>query len=293
MKHELKIPTAGCRLCAELRMAERPVGIIVLVHGSGVTRHDSLNRFVAASLVRAGFAALLVDLLEDCEAHGRHNVFDVEVQAQRLIAVKDWLRSQPTTRLLDIGYFGTGVGAGVALMAAAKAPQGVGALVARGGRPDTAFHWLPHLKAPTLFIASESGADRDWVKAAYRATRALKELVHIPGASDSFRERGARETVAQHACRWFSRHLASADLHELETGLKERHPGTDCRVTVEDRPPHAHERRRFNVRLDVSVAGGSFVVNREHDDDPGVALREAFHAADGQLDALEASSRRA
>jgi hypothetical protein len=57
-------------------------------------------------------------------------------------------------------------------------------------------------------------------------------------------------------------------------------------VTLEDRPPHAYERRRFNVRLDVSLAGRSFVVNREHDDDPGVALREAFSAANRQLDAL-------
>jgi len=208
MKHELRIPTAGCLLSAELRMAERPAGIVVLVHGSGTTRHDSPNRLVAARLVRAGFAALLVDLLEGCEAHERHKVFGVETQATRLIAVKDWLRSQPATRSLDIGYFGTGVGTGVVLMAAAKAPQGLGAVVSRGGRPDTALHCLPRVEAPTLFIASETGTDRDWVEAAYRAVGAGKELVHVPGAGESFREGGANETVAQHACRWFSRHLA-------------------------------------------------------------------------------------
>jgi len=210
MKHELSIPAADCMLRGELRMAERPAGIVVLVHGSGTTRHNSLNRFVAASLVRAGFAALLVDLLEDCESHERHDVFDVETQAQRLNAVKDWLRSQPGTRSLAIGYFGTGVGAGVVLVAAANAPEGVGALVARGGRPDTALHCLYRVEAPTLFIAPETGADRDWVEAAHRATGALKELVYIPGAGDSFREPHANEAVAQHACRWFARHLATA-----------------------------------------------------------------------------------
>ncbi len=295
MKHELRIPAADCMLRAELRMTERPAGIIVLVHGSGTTRHDSLNRFVAASLVRAGFAALLVDLLEDCEVHERHNVFNVETQAERLVAVKEWLRSQPATRALDIGYFGTGVGAGVALMAAAKGPQGVGALVARGGRPDTALHCLYRVEAPTLFIASESGTDRDWVEAAYRATGAWKNLVHIAGAGDSFREPRANEAVAQHTCRWFASHLApplEPSIRELETDLKQRYPGADCRVTVEDRPPHAYERRRFNVRLDVSLDSRSFVVNREHDDDPGVALREAFNAAGRQLDALEAPGHR-
>jgi dienelactone hydrolase len=286
MKHEITVAGAGC---GELRLAEHPAGIVVFVHGSGIDRHDSRNRLVAARLVRAGFGALLVDLLEDCAAHERHSVFDVETQAERLVAVKDWLRSQPATRSLDIGYFGTGVGAGVALMAAAKAPQGVGALVARGGRPDTALHSLHRVEAPTLFIAPESGTDRDWVEAAHRATRALKELVCIPGAGDSFREPGAIEAVAQHACRWFTLHLAAAlepRIHDLESSLKQRHPGAQCRVTLEDRPPHAYERRRFNVRLDVSLAGRSFVVNREHDHDPGVALTEAFTAANRQLDRL-------
>ena len=234
MKHDLRIPAAGRQLCGELRMAERPAGIVVLVHGSGVTRQDPLNRFVAACVVRAGFAALLMDLLEECEAHDRHHIFDLETQA--------------------------GVGAGVALLAAAKAPQGVGALVARGGRPDTAFHCLYRIDAPTLFIASESGADRDWVQAAYGATGAWKELVQIPSAGDSFREPHAIEAVAQHACRWFSWHLGGPfepRIHALETHMRDRYPGSDRRVTVADRPPRAYERRRFNVRLDVSLGGRS------------------------------------
>jgi putative phosphoribosyl transferase len=290
MKHEMRIPAAGCVLGVELRMAEHPAGVVVLVHGSGADRHESRNRRVAASLVRAGFGALLVDLLEGCEARERHNVFDIELQAERLVAVKDWLRSQPATRALRIGYFGTGVGAGVVLMAAGKAPQGVGAVVARGGRPDTALAWLPRVEAPTLFIAAAHGTDHPWVRAAYRASRACKELVRIPDAGDSFGERGATQAVAQHACRWFARHLGPLErrIHELEARLKARHPGADCRVTLEDRVPHAYERRRFNVRIDVSSAGSAFVVNREHDDDPGVALREAFGAASRQLDALEA-----
>ena len=209
MKHEIRIPAAGCILSAELRISERPAGVVVLVHGSGTSRHDSLNRFVAASLVRAGLAALLAELLEDCEAHERHHVFDVETQAKRLVAVKDWLRTQPATRQLDIGYFGTGVGSGVALMAAAKAPQGLRAVVARGGRPDTSLYLLHRVEAPTLFMAAETGPDRQWVEAAYRATGAVKELVHVRGAGDSFREPGAKDAVAQHACRWFFAHLGA------------------------------------------------------------------------------------
>jgi putative phosphoribosyl transferase len=290
MKHELTIPVPGCVVRGELRMAEHPSGIVVLVHGSGTDRHDARNRFVAASLVRAGFGALLVDLLEDCAAHERHDVFAVDLQAARLAAIKDWLRAQPATRSLGIGYFASGVGAGVALLAAARAPQGVRAVVCRGGRPDTALHGLARLQAPSLFIAPGEGADAPWVKAAYRATGAEKELVRVAHAGDAFREPGAIETVSEHACRWFARYLVGfeAQMRALEARLGERHPGAACHATVEEHEPHAFERRRYHVRLDVAWGGRSFVVNREHDDDPSVALREAFTAANRQLAALQA-----
>lgn len=272
-------------------MVERPAGVVVLVHGSGADRHDARNRLVAASLVRAGFGTLLVDLLDERETQERHDAFDVELQAERLTAVKDWLRSQPATRALGIGYFATGVGTGVALMAAAKAAQGVRAVVCRGGRPDTALYRLPRLEAPTLFIAAAHGSDRQWVRAAHRAAGGCRELIRIPGAGDSFREPGAIEAVAEHACRWFARHLGALEpqIRELEARLREHHPGSACHATVEEREPHAYERRRYHVRLDVASGGRSFVVNREHDDDPGVALREAFAAANRQLAALEAA----
>ena len=290
MKHEVLIPAPGCDLRVELRMAEHPAGVVVVVHGSGADRHDARNRYVAASLVRAGFGALLVDLLDDCAAHERHDVFDVELQAARLIAVKEWLRSQPATRSLGIGYFATGVGTGVALMAAARSAQGVRAVVCRGGRPDTALYALSRLEAPTLFIAAANGTSGPWIRAAYRAAGGCRELIRIPQAGDAFGEPGAIEAVAEHACRWFARHLGAVDSQakQLEARFTERHAGSVCHATLEERVPHAYERRRFNARVEVSKAGHSFVVNREHDDDPGVALREAFAAANRQLAALEA-----
>ena len=292
MKHELTVPVPGCEVRGELRMAGQPAGIVILVHGSGTDRHDARNRFVAASLVRAGFGALLVDLLEDCAAHERHDVFAVDLQAARLAAIKDWLRAQPATRSLGVGYFATGVGAGAALLAAARAPHGVRAVVCRGGRPDAALHWLQRVEAPSLFIAPGEGADAPWVKAAYRATAAEKELVRVPRAGDAFREPGAIEAVAGHACRWFARYLGSLEpqIRALEARLSERHPGAACHATVEEHEPHAYERRRYHVRLDVAWGGRSFVVNREHDDDPGMALREAFAAANRQLAALQTAA---
>ena len=81
-------------------------------------------------------------------------------------------------------------------------------------------------------------------------------------------------------------------IREQEVRLRSRHPRmTRCRVSVEDRPPHRYECRRFHVRLDIAFAGREIVINREHDDDPDVALREAFDAATRQLEALETVRR--
>ncbi|MDO8990545.1 MAG: ribosome-associated translation inhibitor RaiA [Sideroxyarcus sp.] len=57
-----------------------------------------------------------------------------------------------------------------------------------------------------------------------------------------------------------------------------------CRVVVE--MPHKHQRqgKHFTVRIDLGVAGGEIVVNRDHAEDVYVALRDAFDAAKRQLE---------
>lgn len=71
-----------------------------------------------------------------------------------------------------------------------------------------------------------------------------------------------------------------AEARAQEDELKARHPKlTACRVSIQERPPHRFECRRYNVRLDLVVAGHELVINREHDDDPAAALGAAFEAA--------------
>ncbi|POP54845.1 hydrolase, partial [Pseudomonas aeruginosa] len=64
--------------------------------------------------------------------------FDVELLAGRVVEATRWLLDSPRTRGLDIGYFGASTGAAAALVAAARLPEAVGAIVSRGGRPDLA-----------------------------------------------------------------------------------------------------------------------------------------------------------
>lgn len=209
------IPAGRFTVEGDLHTTRHAAGIVVLVHGSGVTRRDRGNESVARRLERAGFATLLVDLLEEYETHDRHNVFDVGMQAERLLDVMHWLQGERRTRGLPLGLFGTGIGAGVVLRAAAKAPTAVRAIVCRGGRPDTALACVSDVRAPTLFMDDDPEGVPDWCETAYHAMRAPASIVRVASPSHLYREPDAINAVAQHAERWFSRHLAGSEAARL------------------------------------------------------------------------------
>jgi putative phosphoribosyl transferase len=191
-----------------LNIPADPSGIVVFAHGSGSGRNSPRNQFVAHALTEGGLATLLLDLLDEDEADDRQKVFDIELLAHRLQGAADWLGQQPETRNLRVGYFGASTGAAAALVAAARQPDQVGAVVSRGGRPDLAYDLLPAVTAPTLLIVG--GADDAVVELnaqAYRRLRCPKQMIVVPGATHLFPESGALEEVARLAREWFTRQL--------------------------------------------------------------------------------------
>jgi putative phosphoribosyl transferase len=201
----------GTPLHADLRVPPDPDGLVIFAHGSGSGRHSSRNRAVAAALNRAGFATLLLDLLGEHEEGERGHVFDVPLLADRLLAAAAWAAMEPATRQLPIGYFGASTGAAAALAAAAAAPDRVGAVVSRGGRPDLAVEVLADVEAPTLLIVG--GADRAVLRLNELAAERLaarSEVAVVPGAGHLFEEPGALERVAELAIEWFGAELATA-----------------------------------------------------------------------------------
>src|SRR5690348_2174336 len=144
---------AGARtIRGTLKLPEGAGAVVVFAHGSGSGRFSPRNQYVAQVLQEAGLGTLLLDLLEEDEANDRSKVFDIELLADRLQAAADWLASQPETAGLRLGYFGASTGAGAAILAAGRAPESVGAVVSRGGRPDLARDALARVTAPTLLI---------------------------------------------------------------------------------------------------------------------------------------------
>jgi putative phosphoribosyl transferase len=195
-------------LAGILQKRKNAYALVVFVHGSGSSRLSPRNTFVAHALNDRGIATLLFDLLTSAEEADRANVFDIPLLADRLVDAVRWLDEQESVANLPLGFFGASTGAAAALVAAAKLPGRVGAVVSRGGRPDLAGNALDMVQAPTLLIVG--GADFGVIELNEQALarlRGVKALEIVPGASHLFPEPGALEAVIDHAARWFEQHL--------------------------------------------------------------------------------------
>jgi pimeloyl-ACP methyl ester carboxylesterase len=158
--------------------------------------------------VKAGFSALLFDLLTPDEDRTYDNRFDIELLTRRLKAATLLLGTHPKTSGLALGYFGASTGTASALRAASEPGTGIKAIVSRGGRPDLAGDALSRVRVPVLLIVG--GLDHpviDLNRQAYELLGGEKEVAIVPGATHLFEEPGALDEVARMASRWFTRHL--------------------------------------------------------------------------------------
>ena len=208
---EVMVEAGDLRLPGELFAPADPIGIVLFAHGSGSSRHSPRNVAVARSLHRVGLATLLFDLLTSEESGDRAKVFDVELLGERLAEATRWIRGEQGLQSLPLGYFGASTGAAAALIAAAKLPAEVDAIVSRGGRPDLAGSALREVKAPTLLIVG--GDDRE-VLGLNRSAQALIpapcELAVVAGAGHLFEQPGTLAEAAELAGDWFAEKLGAA-----------------------------------------------------------------------------------
>ena len=216
VKQDVEIPVEGDAVVyGDLAIPEGATGLVVFAHGSGSSRHSPRNRRVAQSLHQLGLATLLMDLLtaeeERIDVRTRELRFDIELLAERLVAAIDWLSDQVRPTGLRVGYFGASTGAAAALVADARDPNRVWAVVSRGGRVDLAGQDLPNVDAPTLLIV---GSRDDVVlglnQQAYDRLLCQRRLEVVEGATHLFEEPGALEEVTRLAGAWFLEHLGGS-----------------------------------------------------------------------------------
>ncbi|MGA3290617.1 MAG: dienelactone hydrolase family protein [Candidatus Bathyarchaeia archaeon] len=208
----VRIPVGGIVVEGNLTIPFSAKGIVLFAHGSGSSRFSSRNRYVAKVLNAQKIATLLFDLLTNEEDQQdlvtAEYRFNINLLAERLIGATEWLKKDPQTKNYSFGYFGASTGAAAALIAAAKLPNDIVAVVSRGGRPDLAADYLPRVAARTLLLVG--GLDTEVIelnRQAMALMSAEKKLVIVPGATHLFEELGKLEEVAKLAADWFLRYL--------------------------------------------------------------------------------------
>jgi putative phosphoribosyl transferase len=210
----VRIPSGRVFLNADLAIPAEAKVVVAFAHGSGSGRHSPRNRYVAQTLNGYKFATLLADLLteeeEIIDMRTRHLRFDIPMLADRLIDIAAWLQREPQTKHLKIGWFGASTGAGAALIAAARRPENIMAVVSRGGRPDLAGDDLSKVITPVLLIVGENDPQvidlNEW---ALSRLNAQSKLEIVPGATHLFEEPGTLESAALLAATWFQDHAGS------------------------------------------------------------------------------------
>lgn len=209
---DLPIAVGDVRIAGTLTVPHQARGLVVFLHGSGSNRFSPRNAFVARALERAGFATLLVDLLtaeeQAIDGETQELRHDVSLSAARAVAILDWLEHEPTLRALPLGLFGASSGAAAALIAAARRPKRVAAIVSRGGRPDLAEQVLPEVSAPVLMlVGADDHAVLELNRAAALRLNATHRLELVSGAGHLFEGPGSIEQAAELGTRFFRERL--------------------------------------------------------------------------------------
>jgi putative phosphoribosyl transferase len=138
-------------------------------------------------------------------------MFEIPLLTRRLAGATRWLRREPSTAQLAIGYLVAGSGAPAAMRAAAVLVPEVGAIVTQAGCGDVDASCLGAVSAPTLLIVG--GEDRQALEYTRRLRPRLccpNELVVVANATHSFTEPGTLDRATDLALTWFSTHLAPA-----------------------------------------------------------------------------------
>ncbi len=212
MEQAIKIPVGNVEVEGNLFLPTGTKCVVIFAHGSGSSRFSPRNQYVAKEFNKVNMGTLLFDLLtpdeEEEDVVTAEYRFNIALLAQRLIGATEWLRNDPQTKNLKFGYFGASTGAAAALIAAAKMPNDISAVVSRGGRPDLAGKYLASVRAPTLLLVG--GLDDEVIELNRQAQgqmRNLNKLVIVEGATHLFEEAGKLEEVAAFSKDWFTRYL--------------------------------------------------------------------------------------
>ncbi len=214
----VRIRLTNAEISAHISLPRNRRGLVLFAGGAGSGSGSLVTRRLAEVLNAGGLATLIADLTLDNEQVLNERTGSVcdglDLLAQRLVAITDWVAMQDAFEQLPIGLFGLGIGAAAAIIASTKR-LAVEAVVACGGRLGRVEGFAAQLSAAALFV---SGYDEIEVlgqqqNAIARLPYSTPRHFEIVGwSTDPLCDPDAVDRIALLARTWFESHLSiSAD----------------------------------------------------------------------------------
>lgn len=197
-----EIPIKGGVVKGELTVPADAAGLVVF---APETPEDAASM---RDMTRIFDKYHLATLLPEIAMTASPPPMDALGQSELLEQVTAWAGQNPDTAALRAGYFAIGAAAAGALIAAARLPNAVRAVVARSGKIDGVQEFFPMVRAPVLLIVG--GRDVQGTagsRAALTTLNVPSTLNVVSAASRLFHEIGTQEESAQLAALWFTRYL--------------------------------------------------------------------------------------
>jgi dienelactone hydrolase len=210
-EHDLQIATRDDRLSASLGTPGADTrGLVIVAQGTSSSRESFRNRYIAGRARVDGYATIRVDLLTNQERNrpGDDALLRIDTRrlVDRLITVCESARRDAIPGHDRIVLAGSGIGAAVALCAAARTTDGIAGVVGFGSRIELAANELGNVHVPALLLVGAN--DRITARRNTDAVRSLgghATLMRIPRAGHAFEEPGVLGVAAEHVTGWLER----------------------------------------------------------------------------------------
>ncbi len=210
----VRIRLVNADISADISLPRIRRGLVVFAGGAGSGSGSVATRRLAEVLNEGGFATLIADLILENEQVLNERTGSVcqglDLLAQRLVAITDWVAMQDGLKELPVGLFGLGIGAAAAIIASTKRFE-VGAVVACGGRLGKLEAFVAKVSAAALFVAGYE--DIELLGQQQNAIAQLpcstpRHLEIVGWTTDPLRDPHAVDSVALLARTWFESHLS-------------------------------------------------------------------------------------
>ena len=205
------VPAGAASLYGEFQV---PVGegsaVVLIARALGLDEPTAAEQQVASELAQAGFATLILDLVEPGE---RAQIIQVKSEpgllANRVIAASWWLLREQALYDPVLGLVGMPSASTAVLEAAASISDIVKGVVVLGGRPDLPSELVRGIEAPTLLIVGKEDAEGlEAHRAVLAELQVEKRLEEVPNVGDDLAGHAIElAQVARHACRWLEQHV--------------------------------------------------------------------------------------